>query len=227
MSNLRQVGLALIGFHEAQRAYPVGCVERRPPGGTTQRQLSWCVWILPYLDQMHTFETLNQKSPYDSIQNRPAATQILPLFLCPTTHRLNSTRRDNRTDDGLAASDYGGMYGAVGPGLPAANGVMLFDQKVSTQDIRDGLSHTMIVAEDTGRGTVQDSQWINGENIFDVTSTLNATQHNEIWSDHPSSANILLCDGTVRTLEQQTPLSVLRALCTRNAKDTVPGDLFP
>jgi len=225
-SNLRQVGLALIAFHEAQKSYPAGCIERRPAGGVTQRQLSWCVWLLPYLDQMHTYEALDLATPYDSVQNRAAASQIIPVFLCPSTRRLNATRQGQRTDDGLAATDYGGLNAAVGPGLAANNGMMIFDKKLTMRDVRDGLSQTIIVAEDTGRGTVQDSQWINGENIFDVSATINTLQHNEIWSDHTDSAMALMCDGTVRTLERQISLGVLRALCTRNNKDSVPSDLF-
>jgi len=226
-SNLRQVGLALTAFHEAQKSYPAGCIERRPTGGATQRQLSWCVWLLPYLDQMHTYDALDLKTPYDSLQNKTAAAQIIPMLLCPSTRRHHATRQGKHADDGLAATDYGGLNAAVGPGLTANNGMMLFDKKLTMQDVRDGLGQTIIVAEDTGRGTVQDAQWINGENIFDVSATVNTLQHNEIWSDHTDSAMALMCDGTVRTLNRQISLSVLRALCTRNKKDSVPGDLFP
>ena len=54
----------------------------------------------------------------------------------------------------------------------------------------------MLVGEDTGRGTSMDGEWADGQNIFDVGVPINSSQNNELWSDHPSGAQ--LCSATVR-----------------------------
>ncbi len=51
----------------------------------------------------------------------------------------------------------------------------------------DGLSNTLIVAEDTGW---PDGQWINGRNLFDQAYAINAAPRfeNDIRSHHPGGA---------------------------------------
>ena len=124
--------------------------------------------------------------------------------------------------DFMGMTDYGGMFGWAN--FPQyANGVMLYDVPVTMRQITDGGSHTIIVAEDTGRGTTMDGQWADGENIFDAGGAVNALQNNEIWSDHPGGAQALLCDGSVRWLGEEMNLAVLAALCTRAGGEVTRG----
>ena len=225
-NHLRQIGLAALNFHDARKALPVGCVERRTPTNLAARQLAWTVFVLPFLEESQTRGEFNVDYAFDSPQNAPIASRPIAAYLCPSTSRLTASRRaEGLTTDGLAATDYGGMFGAVGPGLPNANGVMLFDKPVRIRDITDGTSFTVLAAEDTGRGSVEASQWANGENIFDVAGRIGVTQHIEIWSDHPGGAQALFADGSVRFLDELLELAVLRAICTRAHGDSVPQNL--
>ena len=92
---------------------------------------------------------------------------------------------------------------------------MVFDEAFSIDKIKDGTTNTIIVAEDSGRGASLDGEWANGENIFDQGQRINQHNHNEIWSDHPGGAHVLLCDGSVHFLNQTLEVDVLTALCTR------------
>ena len=215
MNHLRQLGVALHSFHDVSQRYPIGCLERRPFGSTVERQLSWNVFLLPHIEKSQTVDRFDTTQPFDSPVNLQAARRIVPVFLCPSTKNYHITRRSGRTDDGLGATDYGGLFGALGPGLLPGNGVMLFDKTVRMRDVTDGLGQTIIVAEDTGRGTLHDAQWANGQNIFDVTTGINLQQHNEIYSDHSQGAFALFCDATVRLLRGDTERQVLIAMCTR------------
>ncbi|TWU29517.1 DUF1559 domain-containing protein [Bythopirellula polymerisocia] len=223
-NNLRQIGVALLNYEQQHEALPVGCLEKRisgknPPG----RQLSWIASSLPYLEQSTLFEQLNFAVAYDDPQNLNATQTALPVYLCPSTFRLAPNRSRmlagaSDSSQGLAVCDYGGIYGAAFVS-PSANGVLIYDHAIAIQEITDGTSSTLMVAEDTGRNWIMDGEWINGENIFDQSNSINTQQDNEIWSDHLGGAFSLRCDGSVRFLDEKTSTEVLRALCTRNGTE--------
>jgi prepilin-type processing-associated H-X9-DG protein len=115
-----------------------------------------------------------------------------------------------------ACTDYGGMFGnGLLPLALYANGVMLYDRSIRQSEIVDGLSHTIIVAEDTGRGDATGGTWADGENIFDVTKSVNIFQDNEIWSDHVGAAQVLMCDGSAHFINASVNFAALGPLCTR------------
>jgi hypothetical protein len=60
-----------------------------------------------------------------------------------------------------------------------------------------------------------DGEWINGENIFDVSGLVNSQQHDDLWSDHPGCVTALRCDGSVTALVDEVDFHALRAMCTR------------
>jgi prepilin-type processing-associated H-X9-DG protein len=104
---------------------------------------------------------------------------------------------------------------------PEHAGVMQYERPTSARQITDGLSHTALVAECTGRDASYQSEWANGQNIFDQwhTTGINRSQNNEIWSDHPGLAGLVFCDGHVEFLHESIEQAVLLALLTRAAGD--------
>lgn len=97
---------------------------------------------------------------------------------------------------------------------------MIYDTAFSIRDVKDGLSNTLIVAEDTGW---PDGQWINGRNLFDQAFPINAAPdfENDIRSDHPGGANVCFADGHIEFLNQEMDLLVLAAICTRAGGETI------
>lgn len=228
-NNLRQIGLALLAYHDAHKHLPVGCVEKRIPSTRPNgRQLAWSAALLANLEEQSLWSRIDFDSPYDSAANADAAATIVSVYLCPSTVRLAPGRDaaivSNPTATGAsgeyrgAAIDYGGIYGAAQIS-PSANGVFLYERDVKISDITDGTAHTLALAEDTGRGWLTDGEWINGENIYDVSNPINLQQHNEIWSDHPGGAMALWCDGGGTLLAESMDLATLRAICTRAGND--------
>jgi type II secretory pathway pseudopilin PulG len=221
-NNLRQIGIALHLYHDANGHLPVGCTDKRVPRtNPSGRQFAWSADILPHMEEAALWKRIDYSAAYDSTTNAAAAAAILKVYLCPSTTRLAAGRaaalvRDSAgaTSYLAAAIDYGGIYGAAQVS-PAANGVFLYDHSVKFADITDGTSFTLALAEDTGRGWAMDGEWINGENIYDVSNLINTQQHNEIWSDHPSGAMVLWCDGGSTLLSELTEFTVLKAFCTR------------
>jgi len=233
INNLRQIGIALHEHHGARGKFPAGLVDRRTGANPASRQLAWSVYLLPYLEEQSTWRLFDTSSAFDSLPNRAAGGVIVPVYLCPSTERTLGSRLDNTTGDvngngqydpgdGLAVIDYGGMFGYSGPGFHFMNGMMIWEKPLGLRQAADGASHTMLVAEDSGRGgNGAFGEWANGQNIFDVTRGINTAQANELWSDHVGGVQILLCDGSVQFLADETSQAVLSALCTRNG-----GEVF-
>ena len=219
-SNLRQIGIGILAFHEVNKHLPVGCTDKRPFGTTEKRQLAWNLFLLPYIEQQAVYNNFDLKLPFDHDQNFDAASTVVPVYLCPTTSTFGSGRTPTRTDDGLGATDYGGLFGSQVTS-PPMNGAMVFDKRIRLAELKDGASRTIVIAEDTGRGSDTDGQWANGQNIFDQGNRINLHQHNEMWSDHPDGVQALFGDGSVHFLTEQIDVDTLKALCTRANGDTV------
>ena len=58
-NNLRQIGIGLHQYHNSYQVFPTGCVEWRPYGDTTQRQLAWSAYLLPFVEQQTLFDQLD------------------------------------------------------------------------------------------------------------------------------------------------------------------------
>lgn len=215
-NNLRQIGIALQAHHEQHQSFPPGAIEWRPPNGDkSKRQLAWSVFLLPFLEQGNLFDQIDRSSAFDSEVNADAAATVLSVYLCPTSVR------GERLVDGRGPCDYGGINGEriTGPNNPP-KGIMLYDQPVRDAHIRDGLSNTMIVAEDS---EWPEGQWINGRNIFDQAFGINAAPafENDIRSGHTGGAQAVFADASVRFLSEELDLYLLAALCTRAGGEVV------
>jgi prepilin-type N-terminal cleavage/methylation domain-containing protein len=218
-NHLRQIGLALLEWHDAQEIFPTGCVEWRPYGGTTQRQLAWSAYLLPWIDQQALYDRLDLELPFDAAENAAAAAVRIPVYVCPSSRR-GDAHSSQFAETVRGPSDYGGIYGEriLSQNNPPG-GVMLIDQAVAISQIADGTSRTLIVGEDTRH---PDGQWINGRNLFDQAMRVNRAPlvENDLFSDHPGGAHGLAADASVHFLSEQTDLSALAAACTRAGGET-------
>ena len=211
-NHLRQIGVALQNYHSAAMNYPVGCLEWR---GTdpSKRQLAWSAYLLPYIERSNLSDQLDLEFAFDDPVNQIAAAQPIELYRCPSSLRTRSNAESR------ALIDYGGVFGEriTGPNSPP-KGTMLIDKPTRNSQITDGLSNTLIVAEDT-KST--QGEWINGNNIFDQAFAINAGPdfENDIRSEHRQGANVCFCDGSVRFLKNSIELKVLAAYCTKSGNE--------
>jgi prepilin-type processing-associated H-X9-DG protein len=238
LNNLKQIGIGALTYHDSFNSFPPGCTDRfkDPPRVPKERLIAWSTLLLPFIEQSHLYEQMDLSIPFNSVANHAAQKYLVPTYLCPSTSRLMDGRVGHTTGDrngnGIenpgdywACTDYGGMFGHMIPGeTNTNNGVMIYQVGIPMKEITDGLSHTIIVTEDTGRGWKSFGEWSNGENIFDQHTLINTNQDNEMWSDHPQGVNATFCDGSVRFLANETSASTLRALCTRDRSDFVKKD---
>lgn len=107
---------------------------------------------------------------------------------------------------------------------------------VTTSRITDGLSHTVAVVECTGRGADLNKEgfvknlngaWASGSNISHISKGVNRVDPPKAWDDervfseHPSGANALAADGSVRFLSNDIDEEPMLALCSRDGGEVI------
>jgi prepilin-type processing-associated H-X9-DG protein/prepilin-type N-terminal cleavage/methylation domain-containing protein len=229
-NNLRQQGLALIGFESDRRTLPIGCIDCLE---SPQRFHSWNSQILPWLEQAALRKQLDFAVPSYQAPNISAAVQTLDVFVCPSTLEEEVVGK-NGLWRGAAFTDYGGLYGVEGEGRDALEednsqplelaslGVMVYDEPVAYRDVLDGLSQTAAIAEMKLRRRVE-CEWISGHNIFaqEQATPINSASGlgNDVGSPHPGGAQVAFCDGHVAFLSEQMEQLALIALLTRAGEE--------
>ncbi len=211
VSNLKQIGIALHGYHDAHNTFPSGGWIALPGQPATQNMnTGWSASVLPWLEQRVLFDGLNLSLPYGDPTNSTNGHTVLSIYLCPSEPRISFWNRDVGGIFDYADGDYGGMYGPRGLAFPSdANnpprGPVIFNQPVSLAQILDGASQTLMVGEDP---EAIHALWISGHNIFDECCPINARPPleygEELTSQHPGGVNVLFGDGSVHFLKNST-----------------------
>ena len=163
-NNLKQLGLALHGYHDSNNRYP----PYYPPGlATTDPRRyteNWSYLLLPYLEQDNVFtQPFTTRAQYDALV-RP---QVIPVYLCPScplpptlTSGTTVTSLTNYLGvTGRQRSDWRAPPNGVGQdtGIIAVVGPDGFtSMKVGINSVTDGLSNTLAFAE---RPPTPDLQW--------------------------------------------------------------------
>ena len=152
-NNLKQIGVALHNYHDAQRSFPPGYVELYPP--LTDRA-SWITLTLPYFEQDNLWKSYDRSQstgggPNNFLLNRTA----IKLFKCPSDIDLPPKPYPPSPGIGpwalgnyLANNGLGPMKSHWKP-LPsiAKPGIFMVNSKTRIADILDGTSYTMLVSE--------------------------------------------------------------------------------
>ncbi|MBA4107222.1 MAG: hypothetical protein C0485_15870 [Pirellula sp.] len=230
-NNLRQQGLALIGFEGEHRTLPVGCVDCLE---NPKRFHSWNSQILPWLEQAPLRKRLNFTVPSYEGLNIDAGAVVLDVFMCPSTLEPEALSVSKLWKT-AAFTDYGGVYGVGGEGQDnvgedwniqllknAALGALVYDEPVAFSEILDGTSNTIASAELLDRRTTE-CKWVNGNNVFaqDVETPVNKAVNSSvgIGSPHPGGAQVVFCDGHVVFLSDQMEQRALNAVLTRAGEE--------
>ena len=213
-NNLKQIGLALHNYHERYGQFPPAAIG--PAGVPRDRQFSWIVALLPFLEQQGLYESLRLDLPWDDPQNAALLQISLSTLLCP------SDPAPAATEEGLPKTSYVAITGAEstqGPG--GTRGVLGFDKSLRLNEIVDGAGNTVMVAEATDGGP-----WFAAG--FGTARRIESWIESEAWSNHPGGGNVLLVDGSVRFLASTIDVQTLRHLATAQGADLIADpDLAP
>src|SRR5262245_20176594 len=148
-NNLKQIGLALPGYHDVKLQFP-------PSDTSTGKNHSWVPFILPYLEQDPLYKRYKFNKNWYAPSNRKVVATQLRIFQCPSVPDWN--RVDSTFTPNAACIDYNATKG-VSPDLVQIGlvrptnlrGVMVKNQGTRMTQITDGTSNTIMVVEDASR----------------------------------------------------------------------------
>jgi len=178
-NNLKQIGLALHDFESSNGGFPMAPYN---PAFTWMKSYpysqphGWTVETLPFLEQSNVQQQYNFNLAWTDPGNAAVITTQIPNFICPSAPNSN-----NPTGRGIPKNrgplDYMPFFEMptnntfVNPMPPAdqtGQGILGRGVNRRIADVTDGLSNTLLIAEDAGRNT----PYINGK-IY--TGTLPST----------------------------------------------------
>jgi prepilin-type N-terminal cleavage/methylation domain-containing protein len=165
-NNLKQIGLAIHTYHETFGQLPCSRIHQAATGGWA----TWCVQILPFLEQQNLFQLWDlSRDYYDQVAAAQQTT--VPVFFCPTRQRPQqvSFRNDKDSSGGVfypgALTDYAcssGDRNSYGGYLDdkTANGAIIvgnatvvhglatsWHSRTSLSSLTDGTSNTILIGE--------------------------------------------------------------------------------
>jgi prepilin-type N-terminal cleavage/methylation domain-containing protein len=245
-NNLKQLGLALHSYHDANNGFPAG-------KATTPTTHSWTPFILPYIEQDNLAKQYNFEANWYDPVNATAVATPLTLMVCPTTpgglNRFYAKSGTPKVAPGDYAPDNGYDPKLEGLGLvdPTVNpnGVLDVNVVYAIPEIRDGTSNTSVLAEDAGRpdrwqagklktvGGQKDGGWADHENEYithgysadgntvNGPCHTNCTNNNEVYSFHSGGANHVFADGSVHFIKASMDIRMFVKLITRAGDDVV------
>ena len=79
VNNLKQIGLALHNYHDAQGHFPGNITDK-----DGKPLLSWRVAILPYIEEMELYNEFKLDEPWDGPHNKPLMDRIPMILHCPS-----------------------------------------------------------------------------------------------------------------------------------------------
>jgi prepilin-type N-terminal cleavage/methylation domain-containing protein/prepilin-type processing-associated H-X9-DG protein len=238
-NNIRQLGLALITYHDVRGTLP-------PAVDTSlsaeKKVRTWCLLVLPQLEEQALHDRYEVTAEFDSAANANVVVTRVSTFLCPSYDESQ-----NECTSGFAALNYAansGVKPAASADPDANGGVMFPSSSVRFKKIPDGLSKTAMVGElyyhnlGWGRGTAAGcggggggggsaysrgvSRWwtcnsgcaVPGLNPPTTDCNSRCEQRFQFSSSHVQGANFVFCDGHVQFLADSLDVNVFKSLLT-------------
>lgn len=180
--NLKQIGLALHGFHAARECFPANVSNVVAGSGP---RYYWVAQILPYMEENPLASIYDYTTACNDIKNQAAVQMALPFMCCPSNTggplQDPSFKKTGSPTWGAAAADYAGPTGPSSSQWTGSPASVSYPQPTSTEgmfkkgtvkpgvkgrrlaEITDGTSRSIAVVESAGRPQI----WVSGRKTAD------------------------------------------------------------
>jgi prepilin-type processing-associated H-X9-DG protein len=211
-NHLRLIGVGLDEYHQVEKHFPAGTVFN--PKLEPERRLSWYCSILPYLGQetptratagkesqaQALFGLVHQDLAWDDPANLNATTTHLAVTYCPSFVPARGEPNYLTNYVGIAGI---GKDAALLPPRAANCGVFGYDRTTSYEDVKAGISET-IMALETG---LRNGPWaqggfatVRGIDPDDLPAIGRGRQFGGL---HPGGMNVLFVDHAVHFISSK------------------------
>ncbi|MHB1036894.1 MAG: DUF1559 family PulG-like putative transporter [Pirellulales bacterium] len=179
-NNLKQISLALMNYHDANRCFPPAYIADKDG----KPMHSWRVLILPYLEQKPLYDQYKFDEPWDGPNNRRLADLMPTIYACPSSPQL-----PGKTD----------YLAVVGPGF-AFEGA----KPMRMSDLKQGATNVITVVDVAGSAT----NWMEPRDLN--VQDLRGLAGQNLRGNHPAGANAAYADGHVSFLPEPLDVQILQ-----------------
>jgi len=250
INNLKQLGLALLNYHDVNGVFPPGAVQRFDQHGTPS---SWC-WsalILPYVEEPGAHDLIDFSVGYEDPLNDRAEQTNIQLYHCPSADD-NQFIRINNIGGGFEGN-YSAIATAYRPNPNLGNdafpkfypnklyleqeGVIYLLSEIRLRQITDGTTQTLYVGE---TNVPQDDpyvqppfrpyvgmMWATGNMLtafWGINDGEKEWLNRAIQCEHLGGANFCFVDGHVQFLSETIDQDVLAWLVNREDSQIISAD---
>jgi prepilin-type processing-associated H-X9-DG protein len=189
-NNLKQIAIALHNYESVYHCLPPACTV----DANGKPLHSWRTLILPFMEQMTLYETIDLSKPWDDPANKGARETRVPAYQCP------STKCPPNHTNYLAIVT---PESCIQPTKP---------RKLS--EITDGTGSTLMVVDVDARHSVP---WMSP---LDVNEQWLLNLGNVDKLPHPGGINVTFADGHIAFVSSKTNPTTFHAMITAAGNDS-------
>lgn len=260
-NHLRNFALSILNYQSTRGRFP--------PAATTAPEHSVITYLLPYLEEQTAYDRINLSIDWDQGSNElfEKKVDLGGVLYCPTAPEVRTRKLfgEFRSDpiSSLHISDYApahrinaesadikrliheGKIHDRGPSdSPKWQGILrktpqLNSERVTTDDVGDGLAQTFIFFEAAGRPqyfelgkpradkNITSFRWgspalsIRVDNTCHSTRLFNCTNSDELYSMHPNGLNIAKADGSITFISNEISPDIFVSLYTLDGDEVI------
>ena len=132
-NNLRQVGLAVLGFESSRKTLPPGSISQLVAIGGPYFS-SWTLEILPFLESSTLHDAWDRNAPLEMPSNKSLRETRMPIYICPSDI-FTTELQQPESGPGINVSWAAGSYRAMSGHSLGQNGDQYWDNPLAASNL--------------------------------------------------------------------------------------------